>query len=127
GMGRAECLRLLIAAGADVNVQGGPFEQTALLVAASTSSKETVRLLLAKADVNATDCNGRSPLDWAACRGDTDIVQMLRSAGAPESGISSRRTKPVPSRNLAEPGSARRAVASALPLLQQSGRTITRT
>src|SRR5919198_3890383 len=41
-MGHADCLRLLMAAGADVNVQGGPFNHNALLGAATTPSNETV-------------------------------------------------------------------------------------
>src|SRR5207237_9137606 len=81
-MGHADCLRLLMAAGADVNVQGGPFNPHALLGAATTPSKETVHLLLAKADLNATDWSGNTALDWAARRGETDIVKMLRQAGA---------------------------------------------
>ena len=52
-MGHADCLRLLMAKGADVNAQGGPFDHSALLGAATTPSKETVHLLLAKADLNA--------------------------------------------------------------------------
>jgi ankyrin repeat protein len=126
-MGRAECLRLLMAAGADVNVQGGPFEQNALLGAATSSSKETVRLLLARADVKATDWNGKTALDWAARRGETDIVQMLRAAGVPSSGSPSHPTQPVAPRNPADSGAAQRAVMAALPLLQKSGQTITRT
>jgi ankyrin repeat protein len=126
-MGRAECLRLLMAAGADVNIQGGPFEQNALLGAATSSSKETVRLLLARADVRATDWSGRTALDWAARSGQTDIVKVLRAAGASPSGFEARPSEPVAPRNPADPGSARRAVAAALPLLQQSGQTITRT
>src|SRR5262245_37642901 len=126
-MGRAECLRLLMAAGADLNFQGGPFEQNALLGAATSSSKETVRLLLAQADVKATDWNGRTALDWATCRGETDIVKMLRAAGATPSKSQPHPTKPAAPRNPADPGSAERAVAAALPLLQQSGQTITRT
>ncbi len=59
-MGHADCLRLLMAAGADVNVQGGPYNHCALLGAATTPSKETVQLLLAKANVNATDWNGNT-------------------------------------------------------------------
>jgi len=80
GMGHADCLRLLMAAGADVNVQGGPFDHNALLGAATTASKETVHLLLARANVNATDWSGHTALDWAARRGETDIVKMLREA-----------------------------------------------
>ncbi len=126
-MGRAECLRLLMAAGADVNIQGGPFEQNALLGAATSSSKETVRLLLARADVKATDRDGRTAVDWAAFRGETDIVKMLRAAGAAPSGAPSHPPKPAALRNPADSGSVERAVAAALPLLQKSGQTITRT
>src|SRR5579871_1054294 len=39
-MGYADCLRLLMAAGADVNAQGGPFKHNAVLGAATTASKE---------------------------------------------------------------------------------------
>ena len=94
-MGHADCLRLLMAAGANVNVQGGPFDHNALLGAATTPSKETVRLLLAKADVTATDWSGDTALDWAARRGETDIVKMLRDAGAKQSKPLSPPDKPL--------------------------------
>src|SRR5262249_19280264 len=126
-MGRAECLRLLMAAGADVNVQGGPFEQNALLGAATSSNKETVQMLLARADLKATDWNGRTAVDWAVCSGETDIVKMLRAAGAMPSGSPSHPPRPAAPRNPAASGSVQRAVATALPLLQKSGQTITRT
>ena len=126
-MGHADCLRLLIAAGADVNVQGGPFNHNALLGAATTASKETMQLLLSKATVNATDWRGRTATDWAACRGETDVVKMLRAAGAETS------KQPPPPENVLTlqhpPGadSVRRAVSTALPLLQQSEQKITET
>ncbi len=126
-MGHADCLRLLMAAGADVNVQGGAFNHTALLGAATTPSLETVNLLLAKADAKATDWSGRTALDWATRRGETGIVKMLRAAVAEPS-------KPVPQPEMArfllhppDADSVRRAVAAAVPLLQQSERTITET
>ena len=126
-MGHTECLRLLMAAGADVNVQGGPFDHSALLGAATTPSKETVQLLLTKAKVNAVDWDDHTALDWAARRGETEIVKLLREAGAEQS-------KPVPTaksalalRSPPDADSARRAVATALPLLQRSEQTITRT
>jgi len=126
-MGHADCLQLIMAAGADVNVQGGPFNHAALLGAATTPSTETVRLLLPKATINATDGTGNTALDWAARRGETEIVKMLRAAGAEQSP-----SRPVPRpalalRNPPDADSARRAVAAAVPLLQQSERTITRT
>jgi ankyrin repeat protein len=126
-MGRAKCLRLLMAAGADVNVQGGPFEQNALLGAATSSSNETVRLLLAKADVKATDWNGKTAVDWASCRGETEIVKMLRAAGATSSSSPAAPPKPVVVRSAADSGQAQSAVAAALPLLQKSEQRITQT
>jgi ankyrin repeat protein len=126
-MGHANCLRLLMAAGADVNVQGGPFNHNALLGAATTPSQETVRLLLAKANLNATDWNGDTALDWAARRGETDIVKMLREAGAEQSKPLPHQEKAPAPRPPPDNDSVRRAVAAALPLLQQSGQTITRT
>ncbi len=126
-MGHADCLRLLMAAGADVNVQGGPFNHDALLGAATTPSRETVHLLIAKADVNTTDWNGNTALDWAARRGETDIVEMLREAGAKQSKALSHPDKQLALRKAPDADSTRRAVSAALPLLQQSERTITQT
>jgi ankyrin repeat protein len=126
-LGHADCLRLLIAAGADVNVQGGPFEHNALLGAATTGSAETVRLLLAKADVNSRDWIGRSVLDWAARRGETAIVKMLRAAGAEPSQPPAHPTNPLPLQQKLDSESVRRSVSAALPLLQRSERTISQT
>ncbi len=126
-MGHADCLRLLMAAGADVNVQGGPFRHNALLGAVTTPSQETVRLLLAKADIHATDRSGHTALDWAASRGETEIVKMLRQAGAKQAKPLSPPPEPLASGRPPEANSARRAVSAALPLLQRSEQTITRT
>src|SRR5205814_6671481 len=117
-LGHADCLRLLMAAGADVNVQGGPFNHNALLGAATTPSKETVRLLLAKANINATDSNGNTALDWAGRRGEPDIVKMLREAGAEPSKPLPHPEKALALRHPPDNDPVRRAVAAALPLLQ---------
>jgi hypothetical protein len=98
-----------------------------LLGAATTASKETVQLLLAMANVKATDWSGLTALDWAARRGETDIVKMLRSAGAEQSGAPSPRDRPLALRHPPDADAARRAVSAALPLLQRSEQTITRT
>jgi ankyrin repeat protein len=66
-----------------------------LLGAAITPSKETVQLLLAKANLHATDWSGNTALDWAARRGETDIVRNLREAGAEQAKPSSRPSKPL--------------------------------
>jgi ankyrin repeat protein len=126
-LGHADSVRLLMAAGADVNVQGGLYNHNALLGAATTPSTETVHVLLAKANVHATDWSGHTALDWAARRGETDIVKMLRQAGAEESNSLSHSDKPPALRQPADAAAARHAVSAALPLLQQSERTITRT
>jgi ankyrin repeat protein len=126
-MGHADCLKLLMAAGADVNIQGGPFNHNALLGAATTASKETVQLLLAKANVGAKDWNGSTALDWAARRGETEIVKMLRDAGAEQSKPRSRASEPLALKQPPESDAVQRAVSAALPLLQQSEQTITRT
>jgi ankyrin repeat protein len=126
-MGHADCLRLLMAAGADVNVQGGPFNHNGLLGASTTPSNETVHLLLAKANVNATDWSGNTALDWAKRQGETDIVKMLREAGAEQSKPLSQPEKPLMLRHPPDADSLRHAVSAALPLLQQSERTITQT
>jgi ankyrin repeat protein len=126
-MGHADCLRLLMAAGADVNVQGGSYNHNALLGAAATPSKETVHLLLPKANVKATDWRDHTALDWAARRGETEIVKMLRDAGAVQSGSLSHPDKPRALRGASDADSVRRAISAALPLLQQSERRITRT
>jgi hypothetical protein len=126
-MGHADCLRLLMAAGADVNVQGGPFNHTALLGAAITPSKETVHLLLAKANVNATDWSGHTALDWAARRGETEIVKMLREVGTEQAKPVSPPDKPLALLHPPDADSARRTISAALPPLQQSERTITKT
>jgi ankyrin repeat protein len=126
-MGYAECLRLLMAAGADVNVQGGPFKHSALLGAATTGSRETVQLLLAKANVNGKDWRGATALDWAARRGDNDIVKMLRDAGSEQSRPLSEPERPLALQHPPDADSTRQAVSATLPLLQQSEQAITQT
>ncbi len=124
--GHVDCLQRLLARGADVNVQGGPFERTALLGAATTGREEVVRLLLAKgADVKAEDWEGKTALDWAVRSGETRIVKLLREAGAKESSPP-RQGQPRPRLHQEiDAGSVRRAVAASLPLLQRSGPRIT--
>jgi ankyrin repeat protein len=124
--GRVDCLRLLVDRGADVNVQGGPFQRSALLCAATSGNEEIVGLLLSKgADVNAADWEGRTPLSWARRRGDSAIVQLLLKAGGraldkdereplKEKGQSSASSAHI------DPAAVSRAAAKSLSLLQQS-------
>jgi ankyrin repeat protein len=128
-MGHAECLRLLIQGGANVNVQGGPFDRTALICAATTGSEDVIKLLLAKgADTSATDWENDSAADWAERRGDANIAKLLRKAGARASSqlsvVSSQRLRigelTTDNRQLTTA-----AVRASLPLLQHSGQKLT--
>jgi ankyrin repeat protein len=126
-LGYADCLRILLERGADARFQGGPFKQNALLGAATTASLQTIRLLLPRVDVNATDWNGNTPLDWAERRGETDIVKALRAAGAEKAKAPAHRDDQPPMQRTIRPASVQRAVSAALPPLQQSEQTITQT
>ena len=92
--GEGEIVKLLIQAGADVNAKdtGG---MTALLMASGEIFKlpsvaQTLRagvvltLIQAGADVNVKDRTGRTPLMVATQSGYTEIVRLLREAGARE-------------------------------------------
>lgn len=80
--GHQEIVRLLLEAGADVNVrpEGGP---TALILAANRGHTRIVNTLLQNgADVNARNEFGATPLINAAARGYREIVELLLSHGA---------------------------------------------
>jgi ankyrin repeat protein len=120
--GDAETLKSLLDRGADVNVQGGDFGRTALLLATTTGREDVVKLLLDRgANPSATDQLGNTPLQWAKRRGDPGIVKLLEKAGGKES--------PSPAEGEGQPrlhqrvtaASARQAVLRSLPLLQKSG------
>lgn len=75
----------LLAAWAEVNEKDNS-GMTALMVAISRwNNAEIVQLLLAKgADVNAKDKKGRTALMLAIGIGRTDVVELLKKAGAKE-------------------------------------------
>jgi hypothetical protein len=132
-LGDAACLRPLLDRGADVNIQGGPFDASPLLCAATTGSEETVRLLLAHgANTRATDWAGDTPLVWARRRGETGIVEMLLRSSKPETRNPKPETSNLksPTSNLkshaADTGAVAAAVRRTLPLLQPSGVEFTR-
>lgn len=86
-----EAVGLLLKHGADANATSA-FGATALMAAAAGGDVETVRLLLAHGanpNVQATPDEpgflfggGRSPLMWAAFRGNNEVIQLLIDAGA---------------------------------------------
>jgi hypothetical protein len=82
----ADCLKLLLARGADVNARAGPYRRSALMtaVASEQAGAATVKLLLEKgvADPNAEDLDGERTLDWALYRADQAKIAVLAQAGA---------------------------------------------
>ncbi len=108
--GRTEIVKVLIAAGANVNKEAteiigdsrldgctplifaareGRTEivkvLTPLSIAVLFGHLETVKALIAAgADVNETNLDGESPLYWAVKKGHTEIVELLKAAGAKE-------------------------------------------
>lgn len=80
--GNLPVARMLIKAGAHVDVKGAE-GRTALSSAAFVSHLDMMRFLIDNsADVNVRDASGASPLDDAAWRGNLDAVAMLLAHGA---------------------------------------------
>lgn len=122
--GNAKVVRRLLDAGADVNVQGGAFGRTALLMAATTQDVETVKTLLDHgANVHAKDNLGQTALDWAKRRGQTEIVKLLEKAGAKETPSEIAKREPL--HKAIDADSIRVGIHKALSLLQSSGAAFT--
>ena len=78
GNGNERIVRLLLAAGADVNAAKLVSGHTALHIAAEAGHLKILRILVdAGADVNAELSGGETPLHLAAEKGHDDIVKML--------------------------------------------------
>ncbi|MHC4154047.1 MAG: ankyrin repeat domain-containing protein [Planctomycetota bacterium] len=81
--GHEQIARLLIAGGADVNVNMSDESWTPLLDAASTGHTKLAKLLLEKgAKVDVGDDYGYTPLYYAIWSEDQEMVRMLIAAGA---------------------------------------------
>ena len=116
--GQVDALKAFVHAGADPNFKG-PKGWTALMLASGsdTSSVAMLRYLLdLGADINAADEDGRSPLDWALTRGETDMSKFLRANGGRTAAVIT--SAPAP---LAAPRSPQDAIARAVARLQPVG------
>lgn len=115
--GALGAMRALERAGVDPTARG-PHGWTALMLAASDDAPSIPvlrHLLESGVDVNAKDDAGRSALDWALTRGETEASELLRHAGG--------RASPPPQAPVrtAAPYDAREAVTRAVARLQPAG------
>jgi ankyrin repeat protein len=121
--GRADLVRLFLDRGADVRVRESLGGTTTLICAAASERGDLtlVNLLLEKgAALEAKDASGASALDWAQRRGSRPIVQALGRRGARRRAV----TEPqAPRRPMGDDNTVDKAVAAALPLLQQTSAT----
>jgi ankyrin repeat protein len=78
-----ETIELLLKYGADINARGWPFDTTPLQAAAWAGKTEAVKALLAhKLDVNATNGDGDTALNYALVADNKEIFNLLLAAGA---------------------------------------------
>jgi ankyrin repeat protein len=116
--GDVDAVRAFVGAGADPSTTGMR-GWTALMLAASArrSSMVMLQYLLDRgANVNATDDAGRTVLDWALTRGETEVSAFLRKAGARAAAAATPPPSPV-----APPRPVRDAVQLAVARLQPAG------
>ena len=116
--GDVEAVRAFVGAGAEPSTRGMR-GWTALMLAAAARRPNVAMLqyLLDRgADVNATDDAGRTALDWALTRGETDVSALLRKAGAHTKAAA----EPPPAA-LVAPRTIRAAVQIAVARLQPAG------
>ena len=116
--GNLDAVRAFVGAGADPSVIGMR-GWTALMLAASARRSNIAMLqylIEHGADVNARDEAGRTALDWALTRGETEVSAFLRKAGA-RAGV----PVPPPPPPVAAPRPVLEAMQSAVERLQPAG------
>lgn len=81
-VGDTETLSLLLALGADADLQDKSGVTALMRAARSRKNRVVKRLLEAGADVDATDYTGKTALDYARDSRDRRIIRLLEEAGA---------------------------------------------
>jgi ankyrin repeat protein len=80
-----EAVKVLIDAGAKVNAASKVLSMTPLFVAAQNGWAESVKVLIdAGADVNLANSDGITPLNRAIVGKHSEVIELLRKAGAKE-------------------------------------------
>jgi ankyrin repeat protein len=94
--GHPEIVQLLLAKGADPNIQeDGGLKATALMQAASSNNVSiTSNLINRGANVDATDVNGDTAINWATFNGNVDVMKLLVQNGV-DLEIKSKHGMPV--------------------------------
>ena len=119
--GHVEAMRAFVAHGVDPKAVG-PRGWTPLMLAAggdTPSIKAMQQLLDWGVVLNAKDEDGRTALDWAETRGDTETVSFLKTAGATHGTF----VPTVATPTVASPRSAAEAIERALARVQPVGPT----
>jgi hypothetical protein len=76
-------VRLLLEMGVDIEMKSTYMQQTALILAARGGHTDVVKLLAAhRANINATDKYGGTPLIWAVHKDQPSMVRLLLTLGA---------------------------------------------
>lgn len=118
-LGDAEASRLLLDRGADPNTKGSSGWTPLMAATVAEKSTATVKVLLEKgARVNERDDAGRTALDWALLKGESDTSRLLRRAGA----VAMAPPPPAPAA-VTSPRTARTAVELALARLLPASKT----
>lgn len=120
--GHLEAMRALVAKGADPRFVGDRGSTALTLTAAADRpNHDVIRFLVDHgADVNATDTDGRTALDWALTRGETDTSSFLRRLGGRASAVPAAAPAAITS-----PLEPKEAITRALARLQPAGRAFT--
>ncbi len=83
GGGHLEVVKFLLDKGADINVRSWNSNETPIMSATWSGHAKVIKVFIEKgADVNAVDSKGRTALTIATDKKHSEIIEMLKQAGA---------------------------------------------